>query len=190
MSQPVVDTLELCDALRKTGMEHDQAEGVARALGKELGEHVVTQGDLQVGFEQVRGELQAARAETRAAFQQARAELQASRAETQAAFQQAQAETQAAFQQAHAETQAAFQQARAERQAVDHKVDLLGGRIDSLQATLKTTFTGVALAIAFLALVTGAGIFRTAAPGSWDGARAPAVPAPPPAMVDTAPPNV
>ena len=71
---------------------------------------------------------------------------------------------------------------------MDHKVDLLGGRIDSLQATLKTTLTGVALAIAFLALVTGAGLFRTAIPGPWDNARAPAVPAPP-AMVDTAPPN-
>ncbi len=33
MSQPVVDTLELCDALRKTGMQPDQAEGPARALG-------------------------------------------------------------------------------------------------------------------------------------------------------------
>ena len=50
MSQPVVDTLQLCDALRKTGMERDQAEGVARALGKELGAHVVAQNDLQAGF--------------------------------------------------------------------------------------------------------------------------------------------
>ena len=110
MSQPVVGTPELCDALRKTGMEHEQAEGVARALGKELGEHVVTQGDLQVGFEQVRGEIQAARAETQAAFEQA-----------------------------------------------------------------------------FLALVTGAGFFRTAAPGPWDSARAPAVPAPPSASAAPAP---
>ena len=37
MSQPVVDTLQLSDALRNTGMEREQAEGVARALGKELG---------------------------------------------------------------------------------------------------------------------------------------------------------
>ncbi len=181
MSQPVVDTLELCDALRRTGMETEQAEGVARALGKELGQHVVTQGDLQVGFGQVRSEIQAARAETGAL-----------RAETQAGFQQARAETQAAFQQARAETQAAFQQARAEIQAVDHKVDLvrsdLGGRIESLHATVKTTLTGVALAIAFLALVTGVGIFRTGAPGTWD-TRAPSVSVPPPATVETALPN-
>ena len=58
MSQPVVDTLQLCDALRKTGMEREQAEGIARALGDELGAHVVAQGDLQTGFLEVRGEIQ------------------------------------------------------------------------------------------------------------------------------------
>ena len=58
MGQPVVDTLRLCDALRKTGMEREQAEGVARALGDELGAHVVAQGDLQTGFLEVRGEIQ------------------------------------------------------------------------------------------------------------------------------------
>ena len=73
MSQPVVDTLELCDALRKTGMEHEQAEGVARALNKELGEHVVTHGAMRAGFQEVRGDIQAARAET----QQVRTDLQA-----------------------------------------------------------------------------------------------------------------
>ena len=58
MSQPVVDTLQLCDALRKTGMEREQAEGIARALGDELGAHVVAQGDLQTGFLELRGEIQ------------------------------------------------------------------------------------------------------------------------------------
>ena len=57
MRQPVVDTLQLCDALRKTGMEQEQAEGVARALGRELGEHVVAQGDLRAGFLEVRADL-------------------------------------------------------------------------------------------------------------------------------------
>ncbi len=162
MSQPVVDTLQLCDALRKTGMERDQAEGVARALGKELGAHVVAQNDLQAGFQEVRGEIHAV-------FQQ-------TRNETQAAFQQARSETQAAFQQARSETQAAFQQARDEIRAVDHKVDLcrseLGGRIDvldgkiesvktelgtrfdAIDGRLKTLTTAVSLGMAFLALVT------------------------------------
>ncbi len=50
MRQPVVDTLRLSDTLRKVGMEREQAEGVARALGKEFGEHVAVQGDLDAGF--------------------------------------------------------------------------------------------------------------------------------------------
>ncbi|MYE14096.1 MAG: hypothetical protein F4X99_21045 [Gammaproteobacteria bacterium] len=58
MSQPVVDTLQLSDALRKTGMAREQAEGLARTLGDQLGAHVVAQGDLQTGFLEVRGEIQ------------------------------------------------------------------------------------------------------------------------------------
>ena len=56
MSQPVVDTLQLSNALRKTGMEREQAEGVAGALGKELGAHVVVQGDLGSEIQQVRSD--------------------------------------------------------------------------------------------------------------------------------------
>ncbi len=59
MSQPMVDTLQLSDAFRKTGMEPEQAEGMARALGEEPGAHVVAQGDLQAGFREVRGEIEA-----------------------------------------------------------------------------------------------------------------------------------
>ena len=57
MSQPVIDTLQLCDALRKTGMEREQAEGLARALGNELGTHVAVQSDLESGFQGVRSDL-------------------------------------------------------------------------------------------------------------------------------------
>ena len=58
MSQPVVDTLRISDALCKTGMEREQAEGLARTLGDELGAHVVAKGDLQTGFLEVRGEIE------------------------------------------------------------------------------------------------------------------------------------
>ena len=57
MSQPVIDTLQLCDALRKTGMEREQAEGLARALGNEFGAHVAVRGDLESGFQGVRNDL-------------------------------------------------------------------------------------------------------------------------------------
>ena len=57
MRQPVVDTLRLSDTLRKAGMEGEQAEGVARAFGKELSEHVAVQSDLDTGFGGVRSEM-------------------------------------------------------------------------------------------------------------------------------------
>ena len=148
MSQPVVDTLELCDALRKTGMEHEQAEGVARALNKALGEHVVTDGAIQAGFQEVRSDVQAARAETQAAFQQARAE------------------TRAAFQQARTETQQVRTDLQAEIRAVDHKVDLvrseLGGRIDAVDSKLTFMVAGFGLVLTVLTVAGGMGLFQLA----------------------------
>ncbi len=144
MSQPVVDTLELCDALRKTGMEHEQAEGVARALNKELGEHVVTHGAMRAGFQEVRGDIQAARAETHAAFQQARTETQ----------------------QARAETQQVRTDLQAEIRAVDHKVDLvrseLGGRIDAVDSKLTFMVAGFGLVLTVLTVAGGMGLFQLA----------------------------
>lgn len=59
MGQPVVDTLQLSDALRRTGMDRDQAEGLARALGNELGEHVTARGDLEAFRSEVDARFQA-----------------------------------------------------------------------------------------------------------------------------------
>ena len=54
MAQPVIDTLQVADALQRSGMERDQAEGVARSLGAELGEHVAGHKDLELGFAGIR----------------------------------------------------------------------------------------------------------------------------------------
>ena len=77
MRQPVVDTLRLSDTLRKVGMEREQAEGVARALGKELGEHVAVQGDLDTGFRGVRSEMALMRSELEARIEEVRSSLDA-----------------------------------------------------------------------------------------------------------------
>ena len=53
MAQPVIDTLQVADALQRSGMEREQAEGVARTLGTELGDHVAVRKDLDLGFERV-----------------------------------------------------------------------------------------------------------------------------------------
>ena len=77
MGQPVVDTLRLSDTLRKAGMERDQAEGVARAFGKELGEHVAVQSDLDAGFRGVRSEMALMRSELEARIEGVRSDLKA-----------------------------------------------------------------------------------------------------------------
>ena len=62
MGQPVVDTLQLSDALRRTGMDREQADGIARALGGELGAHVAARGEVEAGFQAVRAEIALLRA--------------------------------------------------------------------------------------------------------------------------------
>ena len=53
MAQPVMDTLQVADALQRTGMEREQAEGVAHALGTQLGDHIAVRKDLDLGFERI-----------------------------------------------------------------------------------------------------------------------------------------
>lgn len=53
MAQPVMDTLQVADALQRSGMEREQAEGVASTLGTHLGEHIVVRKDLDLGFERI-----------------------------------------------------------------------------------------------------------------------------------------
>ena len=59
MPQPVIDTLRLADRLKESGFEDRQAEGLARALGSEITEHVVTKADLDAAIELVRGDYRA-----------------------------------------------------------------------------------------------------------------------------------
>ena len=87
MAQPVVDTLELSEALRDGGMEPEQAAGVARALGDQLGEHVAVRGDLDLGFEKVRGETALMRTELDASIQDVRGDMKQMRTELDASIQ-------------------------------------------------------------------------------------------------------
>ena len=53
MAQPVMDTLQVADALQRSGMEREQAEGIAGTLGTQLGDHVAVRKDLDLGFERI-----------------------------------------------------------------------------------------------------------------------------------------
>ena len=84
MRQPVIDTLRLSDTLRKAGLEREQAEGVARAFGKEFGEHVAVQSDLDAGFGGVRSEMRLMRSELEARIEGVRSEMALMRSELEA----------------------------------------------------------------------------------------------------------
>ena len=59
MTHPVIDTLRLADRLKESGFEDRQAEGLARALGNEITEHLVTKANLDAAVEIVRGDYRA-----------------------------------------------------------------------------------------------------------------------------------
>ena len=77
MTQPVIDTLRVSETLQQSGMAREQAEGVARILGNELGEHVAVQSDLDTGFQGVRSEMALMRSELEARIGEVRSELEA-----------------------------------------------------------------------------------------------------------------
>ena len=130
MRQPVIDTLQVADALQRTGMEREQAQGLARTLGAELGHHVAVRQDLDAASEATRNEL--------------RDEIRAVSAEMDTRFQKV-------------DTQ--FVQLRAEMAAMGAelggRIQGLEGRIDALAGQFKFLFAGLGLVVALLAVVIG-----------------------------------
>ena len=59
MTQPVIDTLRLADRLKESGFQDPQAEGLARALGTEFNDHVITKPDLEGATQVVRADYRA-----------------------------------------------------------------------------------------------------------------------------------
>ena len=132
MRQPVVDTLRLSDTLRKAGMEREQAEGVARALRKELGEHVAVQGDLDAGFRGVRSEMTLMRSELDARIEGLRSEMALMRSELEARIEEV-------------------------RSSLDAKIESVRSDLRALNA--KFNF-GFGLLVAFLSVLVGIGLLN------------------------------
>ena len=189
MSQPVVDTLQISDALRKTGMEREQAEGLARVLGDELGAHVVAQGDLQTGFLEVRGEIQSV--DHRVDL--ARTELVGQIRLLDGKVDSVRTELGGRIDALDGKVDSVRTELGGRIDALDGKVDSvrteLGGRIDgvrtelggefrSLQTTLRILAGGVALLIAVVGFVAANAVLGTPAPAPWYAPPAEAVPAP------------
>ena len=174
MSQPVVDTLQLSDAFRETGMEPEQAEGMARALGEGLGAHVVAQGDLRAGFLEVRGEIEAV--DHRVAL---------ARTELGGKIDSVKTELEGRIRALDGKIDSVKTELGGRISALDGKIEgvrtELGAKLDALHTTMKIVGTAVGLAIALLGFVAGTAVLRSPAPAQWYAppqAPAPAAPAP------------
>ena len=170
MSQPVVDTLQISDALRKTGMEREQAEGLARALGDELGAHVVVQGDLQTGFLEVRGEIQSvdhkvdlARTELVGEIQVLDGKIDGVRTELGGQIQVLDGKIDRVRTDLGGRIDALDGKIAQVKTELDAKIDQgtteLGGRIAALESKLTFMIAGMGLFIAAVALAGRMGIF-------------------------------
>ena len=84
--QPVVDTLRLSNVLQESGVDRALAEGMARALADEFGEHVVARGDLNSGFERVWSEFKAMRTDMDAEFKAVRSDIEKLEVRMEAGF--------------------------------------------------------------------------------------------------------
>lgn len=136
MGQPVIDTLKLSDALRETGMEREQAEGLGRSLGSELGAHVAVRSDLEAGFQGVRSDL--------------RAEIQQVRTDLEAKIEKVRTDLDAKIDRVHAELSGQIEALRAEMRGLNSRLTLL--------------MTGFALLFSALTVASGMRLFARAAP--------------------------
>ncbi len=180
MNQPVINTLELCDALRKTGMEGEQAEGLARALGKELGAHVAVRSDLQLGFQGVRNdlgsEIQKVRSDLGSEIQKVRndlgAEIEKVRSDLGSEIQKVRNDLGTEIQKVRSDLGSEIQKLRsdltAKFQAVDKKVDVLRAeltaRMDALESKLTFMIAGFGLLLTVLTVAGGMGLFQRPPP--------------------------
>ena len=168
MRQPVVDTLRLSDTLRKAGMEREQAEGVARALGKELGEHVAVQGDLDAGFQGVRSEMGLMRSELDARIDGLRSEMALMRSELDARIDGLRSEMALMRSELDARIDGLRSEMALMRSELEARIEevrsSLDAKIEGVRADLKALNAkfnfGFGLLVAFLSVLVGIGLLN------------------------------
>ena len=177
MAQPVIDTLRLSNALQEAGVERPQAEGAARALGVEFGEHVVARGDLDAGFERIRGELGEVRSDMDTRFERVWSEFRDVRSDMDNRFERVWSEfgkvrsdMDTRFERVWSE----FRDVRAEmtvmKSDLDAKIDTLGIRMETgfnaLDSKLRYLMVGMGLMLTFLSAIGGIAVFQQIPLGS------------------------
>ena len=154
MNATVIDTLRFADRLKAAGFEAPHAEGLARALGSELAERIVTKSDLDGALRPIYARFDAidARFDAMAGSSDARFDAVDARFDAMAG------NTDARFDAMAGNTDARFD-------AVDARFDALDEKIDSVHRELSGKFNilvGV-MALGFT-LLTGLGGYNAISP--------------------------
>ena len=170
MQAPVIDTLGLADRLESEGLESGNAQAIARALGDELAERMVTKRDLakteayvRAGFENVdakldtfraeingelstiraelKGDSTAIRADLNTRFAAADTEIKAVRGEMASEFRAVRIEMNGAFESVRAEMAGGFNAVAAKFESVDAKFESVDAKFESVYARFESVDT-------------------------------------------------
>ncbi|MDE0223804.1 MAG: hypothetical protein OXP28_01555 [Gammaproteobacteria bacterium] len=161
MNATVIDTLRFADRLKAAGFEAPHAEGLARALGSELAERIVTKSDLDGALRPIYARFDAIDASFDAMAGSSDARFDA----VDARFDAMAGSTDARFDAMAGNTDARFDAVDARFDAADARFDALDEKIDSVHRELSGKFNillGV-MALGFT-LLTGLGGYNAISP--------------------------
>ena len=161
MTQPVIDTLQVSNVLKNTGMAPEQAEEIARVLGAELGAHVVVQKDLESGFQGVRSdlgtEIQKVRTDLGTEIQKVRTDLGAE-------IQKFRTDLGAEIQKLRTDLGAEIRELDAKVVGIEGRMDGMDRKIEALNWKLTFIVGGFGLLLSVLTVASGMGFFERTPP--------------------------
>ncbi len=178
---PVVDTLDLADALRGTGMPREQADGVARAIGGELAGRVPVKSDLEVvrsglesKIEGVRGDLEVVRSDLEAKIEGVRGDLEVVRSDLEAKIEGirgdlevVRSDLEAKIDGVRGDLEAKIDGVRGDLKVVradlEAKIESTRSDVRALGTKLNLFGIGVGLTLALLSVLVGLELFRPTA---------------------------
>ena len=134
MYPTVIDTLRFADRLKAAGFGVPQAEGMARALGEELGDNVVTKRDLDDAVQSLQLTIEAMDAKFEARFEGLEPRFDA----IDAKFEALETRFDAKFQALETRFDAKFQALEPRFDAIDAKFQALEPRFDAIDAKLES----------------------------------------------------
>ena len=139
MNATVIDTLRLAVRLREAGFEAPRAEGMARALGDELAERMLTKSDLDEALRPIQAGIETMDAKFEARFDGLEPRFDAIDAKFEAKFDGLEPR----FDAIDAKFEAKFDGLEPRFDAIDAKFDALDAKFDALDAKFDAKFDGL-----------------------------------------------